>query len=470
MSKINLFISYSHDDETYFRRLKQFINCTNCPNLNIWDDEDIQPGEEWDEEIKRKLNEAHIILLLISQDFLNSKYINEIELKSALKKHELNQCRVIPIFVKECILNIHPQITKLQGLPKGMKFLANMGEQVDSLYTEIYKEIIEVAEELLTDENIRNSISKNDAKSDNAKAIEDLRNKKEIFLSVPDSEEGRKKRKAFIIQVDGKIKYESWPYEIVPSIKDTEELITKSPDEIVTACKAYITSALYSIHIITSETDLVPTDNTSEKQVNKLQYDLSKSEHVNSIFHKRIVWLLSADLKPKLDKEISMDPLFTGNDYECMFDLIKSLDSEKEKKINELKKDFSPNKKVIMFYDFKKDHNSDLRIKLKTRIEENKKISVFPNMPNGTLSTEREELDKCDGALIFYGASDPEWVLMHQSILIGSSAKRPKAICIDEPEINLKIKRDVSINEFITISGNNEFEDGVQNFLDKLKY
>ena len=70
-----------------------------------------------------------------------------------------------------------------------------MGELVDTQYTEIYKEIIEVAEELLTDENIRNSISQNDAKSDKAKAIEELRNKKETFLSVPESEEGRKKER-----------------------------------------------------------------------------------------------------------------------------------------------------------------------------------------------------------------------------------------------------------------------------------
>lgn len=463
MSQINLFISYSHEDESYFRKLKSYINARSCPNLNIWDDGEIRPGNEWDTEIKTKLNDAQIILLLISQDFLNSNYIDAIELKTALERHAKKQCKVIPIFTKNCYLENYPQITKLQGLPTGMKFLSDLGEQVYAQYAEIQKEIIEVAADMLTDKNILDSIHKNDDKSTDAKAIEGMRNSGKIFLSVPSSEEGKKKRRSFIIQVEGKIKYENWPYEIVPGLNDGEALSKETDEEIVKVCAGLIDDSIYSIHIISNEADLA-------SGIDKMQYDLSRSIHADSPFHKRIVWLLTADLKSKLNKEVSMDPLFTGNDFESMFDLIKSLDVEKDKKITEMKKGFSPNKKVFMFYDFFKDHNSELRIRLKTSIEENENIAVFPSVPNSTLTAEKEELAKCDGAFIFYGASDPEWFLMRQSLLIAEGEARLKGLCVDEPGIKLKIDRDVSKNAFVTtIKGINGFDDDLKSFLDKLK-
>lgn len=457
-----MFISYSHEDRPYFDTLKKYVNNDNCPGLNIWDDGKISPGSEWDDEIKTRLYGAQIILLIISQDFLNSRYIDAVELKSALERHDQKKCRVIPIFAKNCSLSNRPQISKIQGLPNGMKFLSDMGEQVWAHYTEIQREINSIAAEMLTDQNIHNSISSNDGKSETANAIEELRNKGKIFLSVPVSEEGRKKRKAFIIQVEGKIKYEKWPYQIIPSVEETEELIKKDEQSVIAACADYIREAVYSIHIISSETDLAGG-------INKEQYDLSHSINAGKAFHRRIVWLLSIDLKIKLAKEVSMNPLFTGNDFECMFDLIKSLDTEKEKKINALKKSFSPNKKVFMFYDFSKDHNSNLRIDLKKKIEENENIAVLPNVPNGALSADMEQMENCEGACIFYGASDPEWFLVRQSILIAAGKTASKAICIDEPGIEIKIERDVSKNSFITIRGRDDFENGVSTFLDKLK-
>lgn len=461
MSKINLFISYSHEDKPYFDKLKTYINSENCPNLTIWDDGEIKPGTEWDQEIKTKLNQSQMVLLLISNDFLRSKYINQVELKSAFERHKEKKCRVIPIWAKNCYLNNHKEITDIQGLPVGMKFLSDLGEQVYAQYTEIQKEITELSAEMLTDANILNAIAQNDKQSGEAIAIEELRNKGKIFLSVPASEEGRKKRMAFMYQVEGKIKHEDWPYQIIPSLEETQELLKKNQDDIIAACSSHIKESVYSIHIIVSENDLTAGPD-------KIQYDLSKSLHADSAFHKRIVWFLNADLIEKFDKEVSMDPRFIGNDYEAMFDKIKSLDTEKEQKINEMKKAFSPNKKVFMFYDFTKDHNNELRIKLKKRIESDENIAVIPNMPNGMVSGDMQELEKCEGACIFYGSADPEWFIQRQSILYASGKTNSKAICIDEPGLEKKIERDLMNNVFITIKGENDFESSVKIFLDKL--
>ena len=149
--------------------------------------------------------------------------------------------------------------------------------------------------------------------------------------------------------------------------------------------------------------------------------------------------------------------------------LIKYLDIEKEKKIHELKKPFSPAKKVYMFYDFTKDHDCELRIKLKTKIEENENLTVRFSPPLSTLEREKEDLDKCEGGCIFYGTADAQWFAYRQSILLDAGFTQSKAICVDEPEIDRKIERDVSKNAFITIKGKTDMDYGVKNFLERLQ-
>jgi hypothetical protein len=397
-----------------------------------------------------------------------SRYIKENELEISIERHKAGKCRVIPIFIRRCILDSFPQIKKLQGLPRDMSFISDMGEERWSHYTEIVQKINDVAHEMETERNISNSIvNNNDAvKTNIAKNIELLRNNGKIFLSTPESEEGKRKRKEFLYQVAGKMKYENWPYEIVPGIDEIEKISHKNEKERLDFFHSLISESLYSIHIIACEDEL-------DKGIDKIQYELAKKYITASIFHRNIIWLLNADIKAKLSKEmteeISMYPIATGNDYENIFEIIKSLDVEKEKKINELKKSFSPDKKVFMFYDFTKDHESDLRIGLKTKIEENKHFSLRFNLPNENLQKEKEDLEKCEGALIFYGAADPQWFLMRQSILFDAVKIQTKAVCIDEPEIDKKMNRDVSKNEFLTIKGKNELELGVKSFLDRLE-
>ena len=54
----------------------------------------IKAGEVWDEQIRRELEAADIILLLISVDFNNSQYIWNKELKTAMERHERGESPV----------------------------------------------------------------------------------------------------------------------------------------------------------------------------------------------------------------------------------------------------------------------------------------------------------------------------------------------------------------------------------------
>ena len=55
---------------------------------------------EWRVEIDKRLNSAHIILLLVSADFLASDYCWGVELKRAMERHDAGQARVVPVILR----------------------------------------------------------------------------------------------------------------------------------------------------------------------------------------------------------------------------------------------------------------------------------------------------------------------------------------------------------------------------------
>jgi Leucine-rich repeat (LRR) protein len=99
----NLFISYSHDDKAYRTEVQKFlVNLEREKLIEIWQDGMINPGDEWDEKINNSLENADIIVLLVSQSFINSSYIHEIEMTKAVKKAEAKSAVILPILLKNC--------------------------------------------------------------------------------------------------------------------------------------------------------------------------------------------------------------------------------------------------------------------------------------------------------------------------------------------------------------------------------
>lgn len=114
---IELFFSYSHRDEEMRDELEKHLSILKHRGLiSAWHDRKIDAGEEWKGEIDEHLNSAQIILLLISADFLASKYCYDIEMKRAMERHESGEARVIPIILRHVLWKGSP-FSKLQALP-----------------------------------------------------------------------------------------------------------------------------------------------------------------------------------------------------------------------------------------------------------------------------------------------------------------------------------------------------------------
>lgn len=84
--KKTLFISYSHADTDWLRSLIRFLRGLEDRNMSIWDDRQIRASQRWRQEIEKALSSARAALLLISQDFIDSPFIQEHELPVLLKK------------------------------------------------------------------------------------------------------------------------------------------------------------------------------------------------------------------------------------------------------------------------------------------------------------------------------------------------------------------------------------------------
>lgn len=121
MTAAHVFFCYAHEDRTLRDELAtHLVPLQRAGQLSSFFDGDIAPGAKWDIEIKRQLEKADIILLLVSPDFLNSEYIHEIELRRAMQRHQFGQMQVIPILVRPAYL-ADTAFATLQVLPQNGK-------------------------------------------------------------------------------------------------------------------------------------------------------------------------------------------------------------------------------------------------------------------------------------------------------------------------------------------------------------
>ncbi|MER8658649.1 toll/interleukin-1 receptor domain-containing protein [Mesorhizobium sp. M0847] len=101
MAKI--FFSYSHADEALRDQLERQLSVLRRQGaVEVWHDRRIGAGQELNSEIDRNLEDAEIILLLVSADFLASDYCYEREMMRALQRHREGSAIVIPVILRAC--------------------------------------------------------------------------------------------------------------------------------------------------------------------------------------------------------------------------------------------------------------------------------------------------------------------------------------------------------------------------------
>lgn len=94
--------------------------------ISVWYDRLIPAGTDWQQQIDTELDDAQLIFLLVTKNFLNSEYCYHREMTTALQRHESGEARVIPILVVPCDWQSAP-FARLQCVPADDKPVVEWG-------------------------------------------------------------------------------------------------------------------------------------------------------------------------------------------------------------------------------------------------------------------------------------------------------------------------------------------------------
>lgn len=147
--KLKLFICYSHqdnfDDNPYIEQFKRHTSpLKNNGLIEEWYDREILPGEDYQNKIDNNLEDADIICLFISANFLSAKNCMD-EKEKALELRKKKGIQVIPIILSPCGWLDDKDVSKLLALPTDGEPLSSFHNRDEAWY-DVYlglKRIIE---------------------------------------------------------------------------------------------------------------------------------------------------------------------------------------------------------------------------------------------------------------------------------------------------------------------------------------
>jgi hypothetical protein len=144
---IVVFDSYAHADEKLHDELAKHLKPLEREGIiRRWHDREIIAGRDFGVEIDDVLNQAGIILLLVSPDFVVSEYCWSKEMARAMERHDLGEASVIPIILRPVDWHNMP-FGKLLALPKDGKPVTGWANQ-DEAFLDIAKGIRAAAADL----------------------------------------------------------------------------------------------------------------------------------------------------------------------------------------------------------------------------------------------------------------------------------------------------------------------------------
>jgi len=156
--KISLFFSYSRKDINFCDELESRLNASEVSgSIKIWHDCLTDAGDEWEKKIDKILKTADIILLLVSESFLESPYC-VIEMRQALELHKECGSIVIPLIVRQVDWNKEKlwksKFNELQALPKIAESLESCPDR-EIGWTDIINGILSRIRDLLADRELK---------------------------------------------------------------------------------------------------------------------------------------------------------------------------------------------------------------------------------------------------------------------------------------------------------------------------
>ena len=147
--KKNIFISYAHADRKWLYLLVDSLKTLKHKDIDFWyDEKNIRTGDKWSIEIQSGIENAHMAICLISNNFLNSDFIRDKEIPAILNKQH-DGLIIFPILIENCMWVLIDWLKKIQMYPKnGIPLCAQLKEEKEK--NQSLKTIISEISNLLT--------------------------------------------------------------------------------------------------------------------------------------------------------------------------------------------------------------------------------------------------------------------------------------------------------------------------------
>lgn len=150
---IRIFVSYKHDDydnQILDEIISYMERDVQAAGGVFWTDREIRVGDMWDEAIRKELAQSDIALVLVSQAYLGSEYINNVELTSFIRDRKENGLLIFPIILSSCLWQRHDWLAQTQFMPTDGTLdyeYADLGKR-KRLYLDITSQLLDRIEDI----------------------------------------------------------------------------------------------------------------------------------------------------------------------------------------------------------------------------------------------------------------------------------------------------------------------------------
>jgi hypothetical protein len=136
--------SHAPEDDAHRRRLEAHLSALKHEGLvETWATRDVSAGHDWRVEIEARLDQADIVVLFLSADYLGSDDCFQVELARAREAHESGRALVLPLWLRAVDAGAL-WFTELAGLP-GNRTPVTAWSNLDEVWAEVAHRIGEAA-------------------------------------------------------------------------------------------------------------------------------------------------------------------------------------------------------------------------------------------------------------------------------------------------------------------------------------
>jgi len=120
---VRVFVSYAREDRRWldpdsrYSLIPFLKDSLRRHQVAFWFDKQLQPGDEFRRLIESEIDQSQIALLIVSQNFLNSEFIENREMPRIAERARLGKMIVVPVLVEPCDWSEYPFLADRQMVP-----------------------------------------------------------------------------------------------------------------------------------------------------------------------------------------------------------------------------------------------------------------------------------------------------------------------------------------------------------------